>query len=183
MTHRPPTTSLHTERGPGSVVINTHPIALDLHAFGAEGEAAKPVTLEVIPPPGAHGVLPARDGRRQRVADAAQLADVFPARAGMNQCLTRRSIEIRQQKPAVHQSTGKQRARPDHEHYLFSEDVWQRGIAGSPTSRQFDIIGQGRDADDRARREFRQVVMVESEKQEACGTACQDESGAWKNHR
>lgn len=108
---------------------------------------------------------------------------MFPARAGMNQCLTRRNIEIRQQKPAVHQSTGKQRARPDHEHYLFSEDVWQRGIAGSPTSRQFDIIGQGRDADDRARREFRQVVMVESEKQEACGTACQDESGAWKNHR
>lgn len=95
-----------------------------------------------------------------------------------------RSIVIRhRQKLAVHQSTGKQRARPDHEHYLFSEDVWQRGIAGSPTSRQFDIIGQGRDADDRARREFRQVVMVESEKQEACGTACQDESGAWKIHR
>ena len=95
-----------------------------------------------------------------------------------------RSIVIRhRQKPAAHQSTGKQRTRPDHEHYLFSEDVWQGGIAGSPTSRQIDIIRQGRDGGGRTCRKFRQVIMIGSEKQDASGTACQDESGAWKNHR
>ena len=75
----PLTPSLNVGEDSGSVVINAYPIALDFHAFGAEGEAAKPVTIEVIPPPGANGVLPARDRRRQRVADAARLAAALNA--------------------------------------------------------------------------------------------------------
>ena len=70
---------LNSGDGPGSVVINAFSLPIDLNAFGAEGAPAKPVALEVIPPPGATGLLPSRNGRRQRVADAAKLATVLNA--------------------------------------------------------------------------------------------------------
>ena len=70
--------SRNAGEGPGSVVINACTLPIDFNAFGADGDA-KPVTLEVIPPPGADGVLPARDRRRQRVADAGALAAALNA--------------------------------------------------------------------------------------------------------
>ena len=74
-------TALHSGDGPGSVVINTLSLPVDVHALGAEGDAPKPVRIEVIPPPGAGGVLPAADGRVQRVRDPAALAAALNAQA------------------------------------------------------------------------------------------------------
>ena len=74
-------TALHSGAGPGSVVINALSLPVDAHAFGAEGAAPGPVRLEVIPPPGPDGVLPAADGRVQRVRDVAQLAAALNAQA------------------------------------------------------------------------------------------------------
>ena len=56
--------------------------------FGADGEPAKPVALEVIPAPGANGLLPSRNGRRQRIADAQQLA------ARLNSQATRARVDF-----------------------------------------------------------------------------------------
>ena len=82
LAHPTPTTvSLNSGDGPGSVVINAFAFPIDLNAFGAQGEPPKPVALEVVPPPGANGVLPARDGRRQRVTDAAKLAGALNAQS------------------------------------------------------------------------------------------------------
>ena len=77
----PPIPSHNSGDGSGSVVINALPLPIDCNAFGADGEPAKPVTLEVIPAPGANGVLPARDGRRQRVADVSKLAAALNAQS------------------------------------------------------------------------------------------------------
>ena len=71
--------SFHAGDSTGAVVLNAHVLPIDANAFGAEGDPPKVVTLEVIPPPGADGVLPAADGRRQRVTDAAQLAGALNA--------------------------------------------------------------------------------------------------------
>ena len=68
------TTSLNSGDGPGPVVINALSLPIDANAFGADGEPAKPVTIEVIPAPSANGLLPSRNGRRQRILDAQQLA-------------------------------------------------------------------------------------------------------------
>ena len=56
------------------MVINALSLPIDANTFGADGEPAKPVTIEVIPAPGANGLLPSRNGRRQRIADVQQLA-------------------------------------------------------------------------------------------------------------
>lgn len=65
----------------GGIVVNTLTLPIDPNAFGAEGDAPKPVRIEVIPPPGADGVLPAADGRVQRVRDPAALAGALNAQA------------------------------------------------------------------------------------------------------
>lgn len=75
-----PITSLHAGQGPDTV-INAALLPLDLNAFGAEGAPPAPVALEVIPPPGPGGVLPVKDGRRQRVTDAGALVAALNAQA------------------------------------------------------------------------------------------------------
>ena len=52
------------------MVIGSLSLPLDLNALG---ETNEPLSAEVIPPPGPHGLLPARNGRRQYVADTAAL--------------------------------------------------------------------------------------------------------------
>ena len=52
------------------MVIGSLSLPLDLNAVGEENA---PLATEVVPPPGPHGLLPARNGRRQYVADTAAL--------------------------------------------------------------------------------------------------------------
>ena len=63
------------------MTINAFAQPIALHALGAPGDAPRPLTIEVIPPPGAGGLLPSRCGRRQRVADASKLVDDLNAQA------------------------------------------------------------------------------------------------------
>lgn len=65
-----PVPSFNAGEGSGSVVINALSLPIDATEFNERNEA---VALEVLPPPGADGILPARDGRRQRIADGAAL--------------------------------------------------------------------------------------------------------------
>ncbi len=65
------------------MVTSVIALPVDLHAIGAEGDAPRPITLEIIPPPGAGGALPARDGRVQRVRDVAQLAAALNAQSSL----------------------------------------------------------------------------------------------------
>ena len=69
----PPTSiaSLNADSGHGSVVINALSLPIDANALTERNEV---LALEVVPPPGPQGLLPSRDGRRQRVADANALA-------------------------------------------------------------------------------------------------------------
>ena len=55
-----------------SVALHVTAFAIDENAAGA---SASTVPVEVVPPPGPGGVLPTRDGRRQRVPDVRALAD------------------------------------------------------------------------------------------------------------
>ena len=65
--------SLQSGDDPGSVVTNALALPIDANALGADGDAPRSIRLEVIPPPDANGYLPSRDGRPQRVRDAAKL--------------------------------------------------------------------------------------------------------------
>ena len=53
--------------------VVTHVLTLAISA-NAAGVASSTVTVQVVPPPGPDGLLPARDGRRQRVPDVRALA-------------------------------------------------------------------------------------------------------------
>ena len=84
----PTIVSLNSGDGPGSVVTNTLSLPIAAHALGAEGDTPVPITLEVIPPPDADGLLPARVGRRQRIADAPKLV------ARLNAQITRARVDF-----------------------------------------------------------------------------------------
>ena len=65
---------------PGRIDLNRNPDeSVVLHALvlpiaeNAAGAAGAVIPVQIIPPPGPGGVLPARDGRRQRVPDIAAL--------------------------------------------------------------------------------------------------------------
>ena len=73
--------SLNSGDGQCPVSINAFSLPIDLNTFGAEGDPAKPVTLEIIPAPGANGLLPARNGRRQRITDMGKLAAALNAQS------------------------------------------------------------------------------------------------------
>ena len=73
--------SLNAGDGPGSVVINALVQPIALHALGAAGNAPGPLTIEVMPAPGAGGLLPSRCARRQRVADGPRLVEALNAQA------------------------------------------------------------------------------------------------------
>ena len=59
-----PVPSFNAGEEAGSVVINGLSLAIEAAELNERNEV---VALEVLPPPGAGGILPARDGRRQRI--------------------------------------------------------------------------------------------------------------------
>ena len=73
--------SLNSGDGSGLVVTNAFTLPVSLHGLGAAGAAPAPFTIEVVPPPGANGVLPARGGPVQRVRDPAALVVALNAQA------------------------------------------------------------------------------------------------------
>ena len=59
----------------GEVVTHAYALPVTFNAADAE----ETIAAEVIPPPGPDGLLPASDGRRQRVRDASALARILNA--------------------------------------------------------------------------------------------------------
>lgn len=58
--------------GPAGTRVVIHALGLPVAAHALQGRT---VTVEVVPPPGPGGLLPSRDGRRQRVPDVRALVD------------------------------------------------------------------------------------------------------------
>ena len=62
-----------------TVSMAVAPLPIDLHAIGESVD--KPVTLEVLPPPGPDGTIVGRDGRKHRVPDVSALSGALNAQA------------------------------------------------------------------------------------------------------